>query len=82
MSEWIKCDERLPDMITDESCEFRESSKVLTFCKEYGFLVAAWSESLEPDGSVWERCWVGDCGPVGLSYKITHWQPLPQAPNE
>lgn len=70
MSEWIKCSERLPD---DAVLGVNDAVQVLTYVQTVGY-----------GGSVRISTWMNNrfCSyPQGGS-DVTHWMPLPAAPEE
>jgi len=86
MTNWIKCSDREhPDLIMDESGEFAESESVLVNVKNGRMVSAYFQELYDMDGGgVWKRTWIDSAfhSEFDLGWQVTHWQPLPEAPNE
>ncbi len=85
MSNWIKCSDREhPDLIMDESGECAASKPHLVSIWERSTMaVAYFCECYDKDGP-WKRTWVDALSDMDfdLRCRVTHWQPLPDAPNE
>ncbi|MDH5183396.1 MAG: DUF551 domain-containing protein [Gammaproteobacteria bacterium] len=76
MSEWISVKDRLP-IIKDAALGSRYSDSVLVNV-DGNLQYVAWLVDLDSSGEPCEPTWISD-SPID---DVTHWQPLPEPPNE
>lgn len=85
---WIKCSERLPKPF-DTSEELRQSSnRHLIYYTEdnvYWFVGFGWyllDEKVDEEGGLIPYWELDELGMINIEIEVSHWQPLPQPPEE
>ncbi len=85
---WIKCSERLPEPF-DTSEELRNlSNRHLIYYTEddvYWFIGFGWyllDEKVDEEGGLIPYWQLNELGMIDIEIEVSHWQPLPQPPEE
>jgi hypothetical protein len=73
MTEWIKCSERLPEIVQD-SGDLKWSTEVLCYLNDGSFLLA------HKTNFVFWKDW--NSGLTVKNENVTHWMPLPTPPED
>lgn len=83
MTNWIKCSDRLPDLEkTFEDDTGWSSDDVLVRTGKGKIRVRYYTEDRDGNGVPSMRLWMDPDSNDQAEPDITHWQPLPEAPNE